>query len=118
MIRSRICGKESGPLLGYLLEEMFSAQEDLSESSDDPTRGLGRWMAQGGQTQENRRFEKPIEAMLLEKELVKVANSMSQCSRKVSMDIEGPVLDMDLSIATPAVSQQVPSTLLDTEGIG
>ena len=42
----------------------------------------------------------------------------SQClriTRKVSRDIEGPVLDMDLSIATPAVSQQVPSTLLDNE---
>ena len=48
-LRKRIC----------LLEEMFSAKEDLSESSDDPTRGLGRWI-------ENRRFEKPIEAMLLE----------------------------------------------------
>ena len=58
--------------------------------------------------------------MLLEKELVKVANSMLESpflriTREVSWDIDRPVLEMDLSIAAPALSQQVPSTLLDNE---
>ena len=58
--------------------------------------------------------------MLLEKELVKVANSMPRSqflriTRKVSGDIEGPALDLDLCTTTQAVPPQVPSTLLDNE---
>ena len=76
------CGKESGPLLGCLLgnclltRKLFSAKEDQeSESGDDPTRGLGRWFTVV-KPKKNSRFEKPITATILEKELVKVENSM------------------------------------------
>ena len=101
-------------------KEMFSAKEDRdSESSDDPTRGLGGWFKVVN-IKKNRRFEKPFKAMLLEKELVKVANNMPRSqflriTRKASWDIEGPALDMDLCTTTQSVSPQVPSTLLDNE---
>ena len=54
--------------------------------------------------------------MLLEKELVKVANSMPRSqfwriTRKVSRDIEGPATDKDLCHTTQAVPAQVPSSL-------
>ena len=56
--------------------------------------------------------------MLLEKELVKVASSMPgsqflRITRKVSREIEGPAIDMDLCTATHL--PQVPSTLMDNE---
>ena len=37
-------------------------------------------MVQGGRPKKNRRFEKPFKAMVLEKELVKAANSMPRSS--------------------------------------
>ena len=61
-----------------------------------------------------------MKARLLGKELAKVANSMPRSqflriSRKVTGDIERPALEMDLSIATPALSSQVPATMRDNE---
>ena len=58
----------------------------------------------------------PAKSMLLEKELVRVANSMPKAhflriTRKVSRDIEGSANDMDLCATTQVVPTPVHSAL-------
>ena len=119
MIRLRTCGKDAGTLLGCLLGISL-----LTRTCSLPRRikkvkvaTILRVGLVDGSRWSNRSPEK---AILLEKELVKIANSMprSQFLRnytKVSTDIEGPALDMDLCTTSQPVHPQVLSTLLDNE---
>ena len=84
---------------------MFSATEE-QESSDDATRGLGRWFEVV--KPEKRRFEKPGKSMFMEEEMVEVATSIPKAeflriTRKLTRDTGSSASDMDLCTATQVV---------------